>query len=66
MMVLSIEIPRVSRLGTAMFQLIGVRLAKFQTPLPNRFRAQHDPTFSHNLFNIGNSRKSGNRARRSN
>ena len=47
-----IQVPLVSRFWATMFQLIGVRLAKFQTPLSDGFVGQHDPTLGHDLFDI--------------
>src|SRR5689334_3522130 len=47
-----IQVPRISCFPPTFFQLIGVGLSEFQTPLPNGFIGQYDPTFSHDLFHI--------------
>jgi hypothetical protein len=47
-----IQVSLVSRFRATMFQLIGVRLTTFQTPLSHRFVGQHDPTLCHHLFDI--------------
>ena len=47
-----IKMPCVSWFRATFFQLIGIPLAEFQTPLTNRFIGEHDAALGHDLLNI--------------
>ena len=46
------EMPFVTGLRTPTAELIGILLAKFPTPFPNRFIRHHDTTGKQQLFDI--------------
>src|SRR5258708_28997985 len=47
-----IQMPFVTAARATTAQLVGVRLPKFEAPLPNRFIGDDDPTLGKKLFNI--------------
>ena len=47
-----IEVPLITRPGTAATELIGIRLATLATPFPNRFLRHEHATFTQQLFDI--------------
>jgi hypothetical protein len=47
-----IEMPFVTGLRTPIAELIGIRLAEFATPFPNRFVRGDDATSTQQLFDI--------------
>jgi len=47
-----VQMPRVATAWATTTAFIGVRLPELQTPLPNGFRADNDPTLGQKLFTI--------------
>ena len=47
-----IQVPFIAWLGPAPSELVGILLAKLQTPLPNRFIAHEDAPLSQKVFNV--------------
>ncbi len=47
-----VKLPFVAGLGTTSTQLLGILLAKFLAPLPDRFIGEDDPTLGHQFFDI--------------
>jgi len=47
-----IQVPLVSRSGTATPELMGIRLTKFAAPLPHHLIGHGHPTFQQKLFDI--------------
>jgi hypothetical protein len=47
-----IQMPFVPGLRASMFEPIGIRLTKFEAPLPDGFIGEYDTTLGHDLFTI--------------